>query len=618
MGQEVQTVNEAGGRHRSERANGPDGRLTALSSGAGAASILQRLRRRHVAIAMTAAVLSLLLHLALLRLFPGFTVYGFVRQQLRERQTPLRLKEVELQPARLETGKRPTRYQPEAARGTLAGDVQGEAVSFRRTTDEGIMEPRMAGAGTLVGDLKSLAEPPPQTRVTWEPRTEILQIQDRVVRDEVSALPRRFTPAVVRSGGRDIAMPADRYDPSVAATALAPEGGSGDPADFTWGHPVAGGGRGGGTPPPPKEEPLAREPVRLTGERPEQITRLRPLERLLKVEAQTYRALTDARYAYCRIEIKRLGPDVLPVLPKDMLFVQDGSASVTEQKLHFCRDGLLRALAQLNPNDRFNVVEFRDEVKRCFPDWAPVTTANVQMAQAFIGAMQSTGNTDIYGSLRELLDLPRVPGRPVTLLMASDGVATVGLTDRSLIIETFSRTNAGAVSVFTLGTYKGANAYLLDLLSYRNRGDALIVTSGRWDIPDALEQRAREISRPVLGDVQFRFANQSACEAYPRLTSNLYLDRPLVLYGRYPRDATRLVFQVTGRAGAVPCDMVFSIDLQTVPEGSREIRTQWAWQKVYDLIGRHASTDDPATLEEIRRTGKVFGLRIPYRNELGD
>jgi hypothetical protein len=101
------------------------------------------------------------------------------------------------------------------------------------------------------------------------------------------------------------------------------------------------------------------------------------------------------------------------------------------------------------------------------------------------------------------------------------------------------------------------DAYLLDLLSYRNRGDTFIVKTGRWDIPAVFESRVREISRPVLSDVRFRFAGQTYCDAYPVLTANLYLDRPLVIYGRFMKGTKRLVFQATGQADDIQCDMVF-------------------------------------------------------------
>jgi Ca-activated chloride channel family protein len=348
------------------------------------------------------------------------------------------------------------------------------------------------------------------------------------------------------------------------------------------------------------------------------VTVLKALEKLLKADVFVYRALTDSRYLYCRIEIKRRGGDALPVLPKDLLLVQDASASITEQKLHFCREGLRAALGMLRAGDRFNVVGFREKGSRCFPEWADATPANLALAREFVSTMTAGGDTDIFDSLKGLLALPRKPGRPVIMQVVSDGVATVGLTDRSRIIEAFSQENRGAVSVFTVGTYPGVNAYLLDLLSYRNRGDTLVVRTGRWDIPAAIEQRVREVAQPVLSDVRFRFGGRTYCEAYPVLTSNLYLDRPLVIFGRCSRDAERLVFQATGQADDMQCDMVFDIDLAIAEGGDRDIRTQWAWQKAYYLIGEHNRTRNAGILDELQQLGRGYGIKIPYQDEISE
>ena len=196
-------------------------------------------------------------------------------------------------------------------------------------------------------------------------------------------------------------------------------------------------------------------------------------------------------------------------------------------------------------------------------------------------------------------------------------MATAGLTDHSLIIEAFSQANRGAVSVFTVGTYPGVNAYLLDLLSYRNRGDTFVVKTGRWDIPAVIEARVREVSRPVLSDVRFRFSGQTYCEAYPVLTANLYMDRSLVLFGRMPRNTRKLTFQATGQAADIQCDMVFDLDLTKALGGEADIRTQWAWQRAYFLIGEHNRMKQPGVLTELKTLGKTYGIKIPYRNEWG-
>jgi Ca-activated chloride channel family protein len=353
----------------------------------------------------------------------------------------------------------------------------------------------------------------------------------------------------------------------------------------------------------------------LFGEGP--VTAVKPIEALLKARISVYTHWLDRRYGYFRIEVERIAEEVLPVIPKDIALVQDCSASMTEQRLYFCRQGLLKCLAEIGPRDRYNVISFRDGAEMCFEDWQSPDAEAGRQAEQFIAGMWSGGNTDIFGSIEHLAELKRVPGRPMIALVISDGISTAGLTRSSDIIGEFTTRNDGVVSVFALGTAQTANAYLLDLLSYCNGGDAFVVTRGRWEIPEAIPRLLREVSRPVLSDVAFRFAADTAIEVYPRQTGNLYLDRPMVIHGRYPRGQERVVFQAMGRTGAVDCDMVFDLPLDRGAEaGDRSIRAEWAKQKVYDLIGRYAREGDAAVLGELHDTAQTYRIEVPYKDRL--
>jgi Ca-activated chloride channel family protein len=343
--------------------------------------------------------------------------------------------------------------------------------------------------------------------------------------------------------------------------------------------------------PPPSGEPLT------------------PIESLLRARLSVFSDRSDPDYKYARVDIERAGADAMPVLPKDILFIQDCSGSITEQRLAFCRDGLLRCLAQLSPRDRFNVVEFRDATRRCFTDWAPANAQNVERA------MVSHGYTDIYASLRELLAMERKPVRPVVVILISDGLPTAGVRDSAEIISAFTRENGGAVSVFAMATFDQANLYLMDMLSYMNRGDSTAARRGRWSIPDVLDAQFIGVNRPVLSDMHFRFSSPGA-EMVPLQTPNLYLDRSLVLYGRFPKNADRVVFQVVGRSGEKGCDMVFDLKMDQAVKGDVVIREEWAWHNIYGLIGEHTRTKDPAAVSEIKRLAKRYGLSVPYADEL--
>jgi hypothetical protein len=245
-----------------------------------------------------------------------------------------------------------------------------------------------------------------------------------------------------------------------------------------------------------------------------------------------------------------------------------------------------------------------------------VTPANTNAAAAFFAAMRSAGDTDVFGSLSGLLELPRDPRRPLVALVVTDGRPTAGLTASTRIIGEFSRLSDGRLSVFTLGTHGKANAYLLDMLAYCNRGNTALVRTGRWDIPAAILSLVESLRRPVLTDIACRADSASRAELHPALPPNLYADRPLDLYGSCAAEARSVILQVCGRAGAAECDVVFDLPLDAAESGDASIRDQWARQRMYDLMGSYARQPREELLAEMYRHSRRYGLPIPYRKEL--
>jgi hypothetical protein len=582
------------------------------------AEMAARLRHRHAWVGVLALILSLGLHLWLLSEFPDLTWRFLMRPEYPERQyQPFDLQKV--QPLVMEpTALRPPRFRPENP--SLATDLSTEAASAGAGVDDARLEPPEIGGSIDEGRGPEGEPSTPPRREGWDPRQEILRVDDSRADALRSARPRPVTtPAIYRlAGAPDLTLQADREEASRTPMAGNDGGGEWDPTTVNLQRTAVRRERGGAPPvrTPPRPVLPTVETARLIDENPERVAPRKRLEKLLTVEVRKYTPLRDP-YGYAMIEIKRLNPEVLPVLPKDVLFVQDSSASITEKRLYYCREGLKKALTFLRPGDRFNLIAFRDRTERCFPTWAELNPDTLMRGEAFITGLQSQGETDIFGSLEELLKVPPQSGRPMIVLMVTDGLPTQGLTDSAQIIARFSEANAGARSLFTMGTIGSANVYLLDLLSYRNRGDTRVVTTGRWDIPNVLIQRTAGTARPVMGDVRFVFSAASRIETYPGLTPNLYLDQSLILYARYPRTESKLVFQALGQAGTTECDMVFEVDLAKASNWTDEIRTLWSWHKAYDLIGRHTSSRDADVLHQLRTLEKEYGIRIPYAAEVG-
>ena len=258
---------------------------------------------------------------------------------------------------------------------------------------------------------------------------------------------------------------------------------------------------------------------------------------------------------------------------------------------------------------------FEDKPYRCFDAWAPVNPLNLAKARKFIDDMRAQGNTDVYASLESARRVPQTPGRPVLAVLVTDGRPTAGTTDSSDIIEKFSHENAGNVSMFAFGAGRRVNRFLLDLLSFRNRGDARVVVDVDR-IPANMERWAVETSRPVLMDLKYQFSGVNTEDVYPRTMTHLYLDRPLVLSGRVEGVPGKTAFQIVGRSGPVARDMLFTLDWNTAVQGSEELRQRWAWHKAYELIGRYTAHRDPELLIALQAHAALYGLQVPYGRDL--
>lgn len=481
------------------------------------------------------------------------------------------------------------------------------------------VEPSAAPKDTL-GSVKPAALP--EAVPAWQARQEILAVTEALYSEEVSALPRQFTPEVPRSvNGADLTAPVEALDPSkllhMAEAARNPPPLTAGPAaldrmfipsDVTS---SAGAGAGGGIPSPGPMPPLDAGPGALLEEPAAEIVDLKPVEKLLGIRVFTRVDESDPTTQYFKAEIYRDGIEALPVLPKHVVFMLDCSESMTNSKLKRFREGLDRSLDLLNPDDTFNIITFRENVETCFPSLQPANATYKARARAFMQNLSSRGKTDVYASLKKLSEMRPPDGYPLIALLMTDGRPTMGLMDSSDIIEQFTRDNDARISMFSVGGGQRANKYLLDLVSYRNRGDAIVVPDNEG-IAAALLEIGRQLRNPVLSRLTYRFTGMDESEVYPRALTHLYLDRPLVIYGKAPAGTRKIALQIVGNSGDKQLDLVFQVDLAEAAHGPQTLRLEWAWQKIYKLIGDYTRDRSQGALQAIEAFATRHQISVPY------
>lgn len=581
--------------------------------------ISEALHRRHAIAAGIAAALSALLHIGLV-LWLLVTPLRWTLTNLRH--TP---EDRRREPIQVTQGPSDAVWT-EAMRALTEGDRPVTQMSPDMQTQVGALEvpPAVGGMAPAPVDPAAVGSPPePALEPTpsepppvWQPREEIIQLSDAAIREALPELERIRIPEVDRAhGAPDVLPPVDARLVDEAPVAPSPIAG-GTPLSAPTPIAIPGLLQTAAPVDLGLEMPELKSAPELLSETPQEISPDAPLDHFLKARVFTYKPKRDD-HAYFRLEISRAGKDLLPALPKDVLIIQDASGSIAEQRLHFCRQALHQLPDLLGPGDRFNIVRFSDTAFLSFGDWAENTPTSRAIARKFIDRIEAQGQTDMLKSISSVFAVKTVPGRPVIAIVITDGHATSGVLDTSSIIGKFSQANKGTISIFTLGVLSTANRYLLDLVAYCNRGDSRMARGGRWGIPETFAEIMREVAQPTLVDVQFQFAGEDDLDVYPGQTMNLYSDRPLVIFGRYPKTMPNLTFQARGQSGETTGDMVFHLDLAVVEEaGDEAIETDWARQKVYDLIGRYTRTRSPEVLETMRETAHRYNIDIPHRRRL--
>lgn len=466
-----------------------------------------------------------------------------------------------------------------------------------------------------------LSEITPQDSV-WQPRQDIIEITERFATENIDSFPRHEIFEIDRFDFAPDYAPAVSFVDHLTIPVAAPSSPSPTPSTGISSSPIE----------IIKELPSPIESIADTiitdkqstpeialtpfGEKPSSISEFKPVDSRLAARTTVFSPAKPDGRKYFAIEILPRSQDVLPIVPKDIVFVQDASNSLSDQRLYFCKKGLIESLKFVAPADRFNIVSFRENATFCFANgWARPTPENLNTATTFINSLSASGNTDLFSSLKSLMSLPRDPKRPLIVFVITDGVANKGLTTYTKIIGEFSKLNDN-MSLFVVGTKEKLNTYLLDMISFCNRGTKEIVTSGRWDIPSKIQNFVKSYSCPVLGRVGLSSDALSHAEIFPLPSANLYANKTLIYFGSCPEDVNQVVLQVRGEGGETKSDCIFQIDLANAPVGTSAIQKEWTIRKMYTLMGAYARDPKPATLAAIRDLSLASGLPIPYQSEL--
>lgn len=304
-------------------------------------------------------------------------------------------------------------------------------------------------------------------------------------------------------------------------------------------------------------------------------------------------------------------------LPKDLVFVLDRSGSMSGEKFEQAKEALRFILDNLHPNDRFAVVAFSDYVDAYETELESVSSEAIARATAWTSNLSASGGTDIDAALSSALPLFELNDRPRFLIFLTDGEATAGETDPTVIAENALARNHAAARVFVFGVGTDVNTVLLDQLAAEGRGTTTYVLPNE-DLEVSLSTFYRKIASPVLTDLELELAEVDAFDLFPRTLPDLFRGSQLLVLGRY-RDADEARVTLSGQAAGIATAYTA---LQSFPDVELEasfLPRLWAGRKIAYLLNQirlYGERDE--LVDEVIDLSKTYGVITPYTSFLVD
>jgi hypothetical protein len=587
----------------------------------------------HVYFLIIAALISLLFHLFLLNAAVQFTIkIGLFENPVAEEL--FRIKTVER--PRRNLGQRPELSPDELVsleRQDETGRSKADLEDRRRMLAQRGLISFDASDAEINEALKKLFEGEtvePDTRV--EPdlsagetiAQEVIAIEESVAGERINVPTRTITRSADRGWATsDVYVPDEGASPGDVLKAIAGARGGRDAAEADdageFGpHAESLVEQGGVIPtiikPPEAVTPVDVEAAELEDVVAEPATLLRKypaLDDLLAVRMLTYHEPGDPEGYFMVVVEPRRDRSEFDIIAKDVVFVVDSSSSIGQPKLERYVEGLQRCVAALNPRDRFDIVEFKTEPRRMSDGLVPVTKARLRTARYFLDSLVSSGNTDVYSAVQGLVGTRPDPNRPYLIFLVTDGRANRGVVENRNIINKVAEINENRAAVYSFAGGTKFNEYLLDLLSYRNKGESRFERSERA-IADSLFTFYDQVRDPILLNLRYQVGAVSEPEVYPKVLPDFFLKSRITICGRY-RDEEEFSMQILGQVNGTTKEFIFKQSFDQPDNGDARVARQWAFHKIYHLIGQMvAHGEDTATIRAIRALGKKHGIQTPY------
>ena len=277
--------------------------------------------------------------------------------------------------------------------------------------------------------------------------------------------------------------------------------------------------------------------------------------------------------------------------PRELVFILDVSGSMAGPSIRQAKQALRQALAELQPDDRFNVISFSSSAHRLFAMSRPASSANLAIGDRYLAGLKADGGTE----MREALELA-LSGEASSGLMRQVVFLTDGAVGNEAELFSLIGKGIGTSRLFTVGIGAAPNAYFMTRAATLGRGTYTYI--GNVDeVGRKVSDLLYKLRYPAITNLHIAGADERM-EIYPSPLPDLYHGEPLVLAIRKQGDGGTM--QLVGRQGDHP----FTLQVDTSASGLRPgIAALWARKKIRsEMEALSLGKDEAVVRDAVLRT----------------
>ncbi len=221
------------------------------------------------------------------------------------------------------------------------------------------------------------------------------------------------------------------------------------------------------------------------------------------------------------------GPQPGP-FPRELVFIIDTSGSMFGESLDQAKTAVITALKRLNPEDRFNVIQFNSETHALYRRPVAASVGNVAQAFHYVSALEADGGTEMAPALDLALTGGAGDGTISQIVFLTDGAVSNEAELFRLLAE-----RLGESRLFTIGIGSAPNSYFMRKSAELGRGSFTHI-GDLTEVTARMEALFAKLENPALTDIRVGWPNAAGkrVEAYPTPLPDLYKGEPVTFSAR--------------------------------------------------------------------------------------